>query len=110
MQEEIQNTYEFIKQGSIILYPTDKVWGIGYDATNVEAVAKIYKLKQRGEVQSMIVLINWKKMICNVFKDIREVTWQLIYLSEKSTTIIIDNPRTIASNLISQDNFKKNHT
>lgn len=68
MNEEIINAYEVIKEGGIILYPTDTVWGIGCDATNPDAVAKIYKLKQRAETQSMIVLMNDEKMIYNVFK------------------------------------------
>jgi len=55
---EIQNAYEVIKNGGIILYPTDTVWGIGCDATNPDAVAKIYQLKQREETKSMIVLMN----------------------------------------------------
>ena len=55
MNEEILKAYEVIKEGGITLYPTDTVWGIGCDATNPEAVAKIYKLKQRAETQSMIV-------------------------------------------------------
>ena len=73
INQEILNAYEVIQKGGIILYPTDTVWGIGCDATNPEAVAKIYKLKQRAETQSMIVLMNGEKMIYNVFKDIPEV-------------------------------------
>ncbi len=103
LNQEIHNAYEIIKEGGIILYPTDTVWGIGCDATNPEAVAKIYKLKQRAETQSMIVLMNGEKMMYNVFKDIPEVAWQLIDLSEKPTTLILDNPRNVAANLISQD-------
>jgi L-threonylcarbamoyladenylate synthase len=104
MQEEIQKAYEVIKEGGIILYPTDTVWGIGCDATNPEAVAKIYKLKQRAETQSMIVLMNGEKMMYNVFKDIPEVAWQIMDLSENPTTLILDKPRNVASNLIAPDN------
>jgi L-threonylcarbamoyladenylate synthase len=103
MNEEIHNAFEIIKEGGIILYPTDTVWGIGCDATNPEAVAKIYKLKQRSETQSMIVLMNGEKMMYNVFKDIPEVAWQIIDLSEKPTTLILDNPRNVAPNVISAD-------
>lgn len=103
INEEIHKAYEVIKEGGIILYPTDTVWGIGCDSTNPEAVAKIYKLKQRAETQSMIVLMNGEKMMYNVFKDIPEVAWQILDLSEKPTTIILDNPRNVAPNLISQD-------
>ena len=100
---EIHNAYEVIKEGGIILYPTDTVWGIGCDATNPEAVAKIYKLKQRAETQSMIVLMNGEKMMYNVFKDIPEVAWQILDLSEKPTTLILDDPRNVAPNIIAAD-------
>ena len=104
MNEEILKAYEVIKEGGIILYPTDTVWGIGCDATNPEAVAKIYKLKQRAETQSMIVLMNGEKMMYNVFKNIPEVAWQILDLSEKPTTLILDEPRNIAANIIATDN------
>lgn len=114
MNEEIQKAYEVIKEGGIILYPTDTVWGIGCDATNPDAVAKIYKLKQRAETQSMICLMNGEKMMYNVFKDIPETAWQIIDLSDpsqngelakqKPTTLILDKPRNVAPNLIALDN------
>jgi len=103
MNEEIINAYEVIKNGGIILYPTDTVWGIGCDATNAEAVAKIYKLKQRAETQSMIVLMNGEKMMYNVFKNIPEVAWQIMDLSEKPTTLILDDARNVAPNIIAAD-------
>lgn len=113
LNQEIQKAYEVIKEGGIILYPTDTVWGIGCDATNPEAVAKIYKLKKRAETQSMIVLMNGEKMIYNVFKDIPEVAWQIMDFSDltdseqanqRPTTLILDKPRNVAPNLIAADN------
>ena len=104
MNTEIHNAYEVIKEGGIILYPTDTVWGIGCDATNEEAVKKIYALKQRQESKSMIVLINGERMMYNVFKEIPEVAWQILDLSEKPTTLILDNPRNVAKNIIAEDN------
>ena len=103
INQEIQKAFEVILNGGIILYPTDTVWGIGCDATNFEAVAKIYALKKRAETQSMIVLMNGEKMMYNVFKDIPEVAWQIIDLSENPTTLILDNPRNVAANLIAAD-------
>jgi L-threonylcarbamoyladenylate synthase len=103
MNEEIQKAFEVIQQGGIILYPTDTVWGIGCDATNAEAVQKIYDLKKREESKSMIVLMNGEKMIYNVFKDIPEVAWQILDLSEKPTTLILDKPRNVAPNIIADD-------
>ncbi|WP_291101688.1 MULTISPECIES: L-threonylcarbamoyladenylate synthase [unclassified Flavobacterium] len=117
INEEVLKAFEIIQQGGIILYPTDTVWGIGCDATNPEAVAKIYKLKQRAETQSMIVLMNGEKMMYNVFKDIPEVAWQIMDLSDpspaslrdeqakqKPITLILDKPRNVAPNLIAPDN------
>lgn len=103
MNQEIINAYEVIKNGGIILYPTDTVWGIGCDATNAEAVAKIYQLKKRQENQAMICLMNGEKMLYNVFKEIPEVAWQILDLSDKPTTLILDNPRNVAPNLIGPD-------
>lgn len=104
INEEVHKAFEIIQQGGIILYPTDTVWGIGCDATNSEAVAKIFRLKKSLETQSMIVLMNGEKMMYNVFKDIPEVAWQIIELSENPTTIILDKPRNVAANLIAADN------
>ena len=104
LNQEIQNTLEVLQNGGIILYPTDTVWGIGCDATNEEAVAKIYKLKKRAETQSMIVLMNGDKMIHNTFKEVPDVAWQIMDLSEKPTTLILDKPQNIAKNLIATDN------
>lgn len=104
INEEINKAFEIIQQGGIILYPTDTVWGVGCDATNAEAVEKIYKLKKRVQTQSMIVLMNGEKMMYNVFKDIPEVAWQILDLSEKPTTLILDKPRNVAANLIAADN------
>lgn len=100
---EVHNAFEVIKNGGIILYPTDTVWGIGCDATNAEAVAKIFALKKREESKSMIVLMNGEKMMYNVFKDIPEVAWQIWEISEKPTTLILDNPRNVAPNIIAED-------
>jgi len=100
---EVHNAYEVIKNGGIILYPTDTVWGIGCDATNPDAVAKIYALKKREESKSMIVLMNSDRMLYNVFKEVPDVAFQIMDLSERPTTMILDNPRNVAPNLIAAD-------
>ena len=103
LNSEVHKAFEVIQNGGIILYPTDTVWGIGCDATNAEAVEKIYALKQRAESKSMIVLMNGEKMMYNVFKEIPEAAWQIMDLSEKPTTLILDNPRNVAANIIAED-------
>jgi len=110
---EVHNAYEVIKEGGIILYPTDTVWGIGCDASNADAVAKIYALKQRDDSKSMIVLMNGEKMMYNVFKEVPDLAWEIWDLSnpsdtelekQKATTLILDNPRNVAQNIIAEDN------
>ncbi|RBA28055.1 L-threonylcarbamoyladenylate synthase [Flavobacterium tibetense] len=101
---EIHNAYEVIKNGGIILYPTDTVWGIGCDATNEEAVKKIYALKKREESKSMIVLVNGERMMHQVFNEIPEVAWQILDFAENPTTLILDKPKNVAKNLIAEDN------
>lgn len=102
--EEITKAYEVISQGGIILYPTDTVWGIGCDATNPEAIQKIYTLKKREESKSMIVLVNGDRMLHSIFKEIPETAWQIFDLSEKPTTLILDQPKNVAPNIIAEDN------
>lgn len=103
INSEVNKAFEIIKEGGIILYPTDTVWGIGCDATNADAIAKIYKLKQRDDSKSMIVLMNGDRMMYNVFKEIPETAWQILDLSEKPTTLILDDPRNVAPNIIAED-------
>ena len=100
---EIHNAFEVIKNGGIILYPTDTVWGIGCDASIPEAVQKIYALKQRAESKSMILLVNGDRMIYNIFNNLPEVAWQIMDLSEKPTTLVLDDPRNVAPNIIAED-------
>lgn len=104
MENEIASALEVLKNGGLILYPTDTVWGIGCDATNEEAVKKIYALKRREESKSMIVLVNGQRMLYQVFSQVPDVAWQILDLSEKPTTLVLDNPRNVAKNLIAEDN------
>lgn len=104
INEEIHKAFEIIKNGGIILYPTDTVWGIGCDATNEKAIQKIFKLKQREESKSMICLVNGDKLMHQIFPKIPDVAWEIIDLSEKPTTLILDNPKNVAKNIINSDN------
>ena len=104
LNQEVANALEVLQNGGIILYPTDTVWGIGCDASNEKAVTKIYELKKRAETKSMIVLVNGEKLMHNTFKEIPEVAWQIIDLSEKPTTLVLDKPQNIALNLVAEDN------
>jgi L-threonylcarbamoyladenylate synthase len=103
MQQDIDKAIEILRAGGIILYPTDTVWGIGCDATNADAVSKIYKLKQREETKSMLVLVENQDRILRHVKEVPEMAWQLIELSEKPITIIYPGACGLAANLISED-------
>lgn len=99
----IEQVVDLLKKGGIILYPTDTVWGIGCDATNADAVAKIYALKQRSESKSMIVLMDSLDRVSLFFNDLPSVAYELMELSDKPLTIILDNPKRIAANLVADD-------
>ena len=100
---EISNCIDTLLKGGLILYPTDTVWGIGCDATNVEAVKKIYALKRRQDSKTMICLVANDAMLERHVEKVPEVAYDIIDLSTKPTTIIYDMPRGVAKNLIAVD-------
>jgi L-threonylcarbamoyladenylate synthase len=102
-EEEIKKSIEVLRKGGTILYPTDTIWGIGCDATNVEAVKKIFEIKKREESKSLIVLVCNEQMLQKYVRDIPEVAWELIEASDKPLTIIYDKTHGIASNVLAQD-------
>ncbi|MRH98902.1 threonylcarbamoyl-AMP synthase [Kriegella sp. EG-1] len=104
MIDEINNTVEILKKGGLILYPTDTVWGIGCDATNEEAVNKVYELKRRNDTKALICLVANDFMLEKHITNVPEVAWDIIDIADKPTTIIFDNPKGIAKNLIATDN------
>ncbi len=104
MTEEINNAIAVLQQGGLILYPTDTVWGIGCDATNAEAVKKVYTLKERADSKALICLVANDFMLEKYIEKVPEVAYDLIDLSEKPVTIIYDNPQGVAPNLIASDN------
>jgi len=104
MEKELKNTLKVLKQGGLILYPTDTVWGIGCDATNNEAVAKIYKLKKRIETKAMICLVADDRMIKKYVKNVPEAAQSILDIGEDPITIIYENAQNLASNLIAEDN------
>ena len=104
MHREINNAFQVLKTGGLILYPTDTVWGIGCDASNTEAVKKIYKLKQRTDSKALICLVADDRMLKKYVKKIPDVVFSIIDISKKPITIIYDDAQNLASNLIAKDN------
>ena len=103
MKEEILNAVKVLKNGGIILYPTDTLWGIGCDATNYKAVQKVYKLKKRIGTNSLIILLDKEKKIINYVKNIPEILWDLLKNIDSPTTIIYPNAKNLAKNVIAKD-------
>ncbi|MDE1206809.1 L-threonylcarbamoyladenylate synthase [Tenacibaculum larymnensis] len=104
MQVKYNSIIDALKTAKTILYPTDTVWGLGCDATNEEAVKKIYKLKNREESKSLIILVDSIKMLLNYVESIPEKALQILKESKKPTTIIYNNPKGLAPNTIASDN------
>lgn len=103
MQQEINKCIEVLKSGGVILYPTDTVWGIGCDASNEEAVKKIYELKQREDSKSMIVLVANDAMLQKHVVEIPDLAWDIIDLATKPTTIIYPKAKQLAKNVVAEN-------
>lgn len=102
-REDMAQALEVLKKGGIILYPTDTIWGIGCDATNEEAVKKIYDLKQRSDAKSMLVLVGSEGELQRNVEEVPEAAWMLIETAVNPITIIYDRPKGIARNLLAGD-------
>lgn len=88
MTAEIQKALEVLRNGGVILYPTDTVWGIGCDATDPEAVAKVYAIKDREDSKSLVLLASDMDMICRYVREVPEMAIQLVEVNDKPMTII----------------------
>ena len=106
-EEDIRRAVETMRKGGVILYPTDTVWGIGCDATNAEAVKRVYAIKQRDDSKALICLVDSDARMQRYFRQVPDVAWQLIdSLKEgdtKPTTLILDGAVNLAENLIAED-------
>lgn len=103
MNEEINKALQVLKTGGLILYPTDTIWGIGCDASNSEAVKKIYQLKQLEDSKALICLVADDRMLQKYVKKVPEVALNIIDITDKPTTIIYDDAQNLAENLIASD-------
>jgi L-threonylcarbamoyladenylate synthase len=102
--DEINNALIVLKKGGLILYPTDTVWGIGCDATNADAVEKVFRLKNRSDKKSLICLVSDFKMLNEYVENVPEVAYDILKYAKKPTTIIYDDPIRVAENIIAEDN------
>ena len=118
-EEDTKNAVEVLRKGGVILYPTDTVWGIGCDATNAEAVKRVYEIKQRDDSKAMICLVDSDARLQRYVRNVPDVAWQLIDSLKsvsgdsvagtemvppaKPTTLILDGAVNLAPNLIAED-------
>ncbi len=100
---EIHKALEVLKQTKTLLYPTDTVWGIGCDATNEQAVAEIFEMKQRSESKSLIILVDSIKMLQKYVPLISDAILKVLEQASKPTTIIYNNPVGLAKNVVAID-------
>ncbi|MCJ8155284.1 L-threonylcarbamoyladenylate synthase [Chryseobacterium sp. SSA4.19] len=98
----MENIIQILKSGGTILYPTDTIWGIGCDATNIDAVNKIFDIKKREKNKSMIILVESEKRLQDLV-DVPEMAWEIIDLSEKPVTIVYENHRGLPKELLAED-------
>ncbi|GHU68355.1 threonylcarbamoyl-AMP synthase [Bacteroidia bacterium] len=103
MEQELKNACDVLLKGGVILYPTDTIWGIGCDATNEAAVRRIYDIKQRADFKSMLVLTDSTAKLDFYVPELPDIALDLIELADKPLTIIYDNARNVAPNLIVAD-------
>ncbi|MFI5150857.1 MAG: L-threonylcarbamoyladenylate synthase [Bacteroidia bacterium] len=101
--EEIKRCTDILRSGGILLYPTDTVWGLGCDATNAKAIEKIFELKQRPESKSMIVLLDQPGFLNKYVQEVPAIAWDLIELTEDPLTIIYDDVKGMAPNVLAAD-------
>lgn len=103
LQDEVKKAVDVLRKGGVILYPTDTVWGIGCDATNAEAVKRVYEIKKRVDSKALICLVDSEARLCRYVRNVADVTWDMIELSTKPLTIIFDNATGLAENLLAED-------
>ena len=102
-KQEIISAMAVLKRGGLILYPTDTIWGIGCDATNADAIERVYALKNRPGAKALICMVSDFKMLNQYVSDIPEVAYDILKYAAKPTTIIYDKPIRVAENLLAED-------
>lgn len=103
LKDEVNKALKIIQDGGIILYPTDTIWGIGCDATNTEAVKKIYHLKQREESKSMIILLDVDNKLQSYVSEVPDIAYELIEYAENPLTIVMPGAKNVSPALIAND-------
>ena len=101
--EDIRQAVQTLRQGGLILYPTDTIWGIGCDASNADAVRRVYELKRRDDSKALICLVDSAGRMQRYLRQVPDVAWDLIEFADKPLTLILDGAVNLAPNLIAAD-------
>ncbi len=103
LRDEVAKAFKIVQKGGIILHHYDTIWGIGCDATNTEAVQKIYKLKQRDEAKSMIILLDTDNKLESYIKEVPAIAYDLIEYTENPLTLVMPGAKNVSPALINED-------
>ena len=101
--EDIKKACRVMQEGGVILYPTDTIWGLGCDATNEEAVRRVYEIKHRADSKAMLVLVDSAVKVDYYVQDVPAVAWDLLEVADKPLTVIYSGARNLAPNLLAED-------
>ena len=101
--EDIKRACQVMQEGGVILYPTDTIWGLGCDATNEEAVRRVYEIKHRADSKAMLVLVDSAVKVDYYVQDVPPVAWDLLDVADKPLTVIYSGARNLAPNLLAED-------
>jgi len=102
-KSDLREALQVLRKGGVILYPTDTVWGIGCDATNENAVAKVFEIKRRAESKSLILLVDHVGRVENYVVDMPDIAYDLQEVTDKPTTIIYDKAKNLPASLVAED-------
>ncbi len=103
LQDDLRESLRVLRDGGLILYPTDTIWGIGCDATSDEAVRRVYALKQRADHKAMLTLADSTARVSAYVDAIPDIAWDLIELSDRPLTLIYPRGRNLAPSLLGPD-------
>jgi L-threonylcarbamoyladenylate synthase len=103
LRDEVANAFKVLQEGGIILYPTDTIWGIGCDATNTEAIKKIFRLKQRDEAKSMVILVDTENKLESYVKEVNPLAYDLIEYAENPLTLVMPGAKNLSPAVIAAD-------
>lgn len=103
MQQEVEEVVRLLKEGKTILYPTDTVWGLGCDASNPEAVAKIFDVKQREDAKALIILIEDIGQLWDYVVNVPEIAWDMVEFAENPLTLVYPKGKNLAQNVMAEE-------